>query len=201
MFDVSTSVTLPGGPFRNAPLYYALSLSEPSRLTIESIVRSHFQLVWRTLRRFGLNEADADDGAQEVFLVVHKKLSAIEAGKERSFLISTARRVASVRRRSLVRRREQSEDEGPEGVSTLTSPEEVRSLREARVYLDLILESMPEEVREVFVLFELERLTGPEIASLLALPEGTVSTRLRRGREIFQKSAARLSLGEEDQIA
>jgi RNA polymerase sigma-70 factor (ECF subfamily) len=51
---------------------------------------------------------------------------------------------------------------------------------------------MPLEARSVFVLFELEELTVPEIAAMLDLPIGTVASRLRRGRELFRAAATRM---------
>jgi RNA polymerase sigma-70 factor (ECF subfamily) len=52
-----------------------------------------------------------------------------------------------------------------------------------------VLDRMPEELRAVFVLFELEELSVDEIARLLTLPRGTAATRLRRSREVFHESA------------
>ena len=51
---------------------------------------------------------------------------------------------------------------------------------------------MPEDLRTAFVLFELEELTGPEVAEVLGVPLGTTASRLRRAREHFQSSIARL---------
>ena len=44
---------------------------------------------------------------------------------------------------------------------------------------------MPEDFRNVFVLFELECMTMTEIAHVLSIPAGTVASRLRRARELF----------------
>jgi len=60
---------------------------------------------------------------------------------------------------------------------------------EARDLLDRVLDKMPDDLRSVFVLFELEELTVDEVAALLGLPRGTVATRLRRARVVFQKQA------------
>ena len=62
----------------------------------------------------------------------------------------------------------------------------------ARVLLDAILNAMPEELRTVFVLFELEQLGTPQIAELLGLPRGTVASRMRRAREDFEARVQRL---------
>jgi RNA polymerase sigma-70 factor (ECF subfamily) len=61
-----------------------------------------------------------------------------------------------------------------------------------RELLDHILDEMSDELREVFVLFELERLTRSELSDLLHLPAGTVASRLRRAREFFEHACEKL---------
>src|SRR5882724_12012118 len=75
-------------------------------LRLRALVNEHFELVWRTLRRLGVLVPDLDDAAQQVFLVVSRKLSVIELGKEKPFIFQTALRVASDARRTVRRRRE-----------------------------------------------------------------------------------------------
>src|SRR5438552_2214196 len=72
-----------------------------SEARLRLLMAAHFDFVWRSLRRLGLLDAEADDGAQEVFLVASRKLAQINTGSERQFLFATAVRVASTRRRSL----------------------------------------------------------------------------------------------------
>ena len=57
---------------------------------------------------------------------------------------------------------------------------------------DLALSKVDDDTREVFVLFELEGLSSPEIAALLEIPLGTVASRLRRARAQFRTVVARL---------
>ena len=59
-----------------------------------------------------------------------------------------------------------------------------------------ILELMPEEQREVFVLHDLEQMKGREIAQITDTNENTVHTRLRAARRIFQEGVARLNAEE-----
>ena len=54
-----------------------------------------------------------------------------------------------------------------------------------------MLDALPFEQRSVFVLFELEGFSGPEIAETLALPAGTVASRLRKAREMFHAALVR----------
>jgi RNA polymerase sigma-70 factor (ECF subfamily) len=164
---------------------------------------AHFDFVWRSLRRLGLSPADADDGTQEVFLVVSRKLSEIAAHSEKRFLFATALRVASTRRRGLRRRREEprswlgEEDAESSRERSEPGPERLTELAHARRDLNDILDAMKLEQRAVFVLYELEEMTVPEIASLLDVPIGTVSSRLRVAREEFDLSLRRLRAREQ----
>jgi RNA polymerase sigma-70 factor (ECF subfamily) len=160
---------------------------------LQQLVREHFRFVRRSLRRLGLESADADDAAQEVYLVAARRLDAIQPQAEKAFLFSTAVRVASTRRRTLRRRREQAQASFEHESSLAPDPEEHTSLLQARRLLDEILDDMDDEARAVFVLFELEHLSGPEVAELLEIPVGTVNSRLRRAREVFRSAAARLA--------
>ncbi|MCU0686761.1 MAG: sigma-70 family RNA polymerase sigma factor [Polyangiaceae bacterium] len=160
---------------------------------LRRLVDTYFDFIWRSLRRLGVPEADADDAAQQVFLVVARKLPSIDPNNERSFLFGTALRVASDARRARRRRREDPTDPGSaEPSDNAPGPEDLVAQRRARALLDEVLETMPLDLQTVFVLFELEELPTPDIASLLGIPVGTVASRLRRAREEFQDRAKRL---------
>jgi len=165
--------------------------SAEQRLT--SLMQAHFDFVWRSLRRLGLSPADADDASQEVFLVASRKLDSIAAGSERSFLFGSALKVASTRRRSLKRRPELAQAEVEErDEQSAPGPERLTELSRARQLLQAVLDDMPLELKAPFVLFELEELSVPQIAELLGLPVGTVSSRLRNARLEFQAAVRRL---------
>lgn len=63
-------------------------------------MRLHLDLAWRVLRRAGLSAADADDACQDVFWILARRTPVVPARAQRSFLVSTAQRVALARRRS-----------------------------------------------------------------------------------------------------
>lgn len=152
-----------------------------------------FDFIWRSLRRFGLTDDQADDAAQQVFIIASSKLDAIPQANERSFLFGTAMRVASDVRRSAVNRREIA-CAGPADhlADDATSLEELIDRGRARETLDGVLAAMDEDLRVAFVLFELEEMAVVEIAALLAIPVGTVGSRLRRAREEFAVQIARI---------
>lgn len=160
---------------------------------MRALVDEHFGFIARSLRRLGVPEFDLDDAAQQVFLVAATKADRIVAGNEKAFLFGIGLRVASQSRRA---RRRRVAGEGAAAAESMTSvavtPEQIAAERQARALLDEILDAMPENVRAVFMLFELEELTMAEIAKILSVPPGSVASRLRRGREIFHDEAARL---------
>lgn len=167
--------------------------ADPSRL--RTLVDAHFDFIWRSLRRLGLQAPDADDAAQRVFWVAARKLDKIEVGRERAFLFGTACHVARDARRASNRRKEDLSD-GIDVEDAAASAEELVDRGRARAALDRALETMPIDVRAAFVLFELEEMSVPAIALLLGVPVGTVASRLRRGRELFQAAAARFRARE-----
>ncbi len=168
--------------------------SDPSVATRDARLRQmadeYFDAVWRALRRLGVPEGTADDAAQRVFIVAARRLSEIEVGGEKQYLLGIAWRIASDTRHALFRRREVSiGDVAAEALALPTGqPDEVLEQKQALELLATLLEEMPEPLREVFVLFELEELNAVDVARLLAIPVGTVASRVRRAREQIRKS-------------
>jgi len=160
---------------------------------LESLLAAHHAFVWRSLRRLGVPDPDVDDACQQVFLVAHRRLAEIAPGSERSFLFQTALRVAADWRRAHKRRAEQAGMDVLDVPDAAANPEELMDRRRARAALDRVLELMPVELRVVFVLFELEEMTMIEIATLSDLPPGTVASRLRRARQVFQEAVRKLT--------
>jgi RNA polymerase sigma-70 factor (ECF subfamily) len=168
-----------------------LSEHDAGRLT--DLLRVHYASVWRTLRQLGVGQAHVDDAAQEVFIVLSRRLSEVREGSERTFLLSSAVRVAANYRRSWHVRHEVADEQA---LATERDPqptvEQLLDQKRLRQAFDELLERWPEDIRTAFVLFELEGLTAPEIAQITDAKLGTVTSRLRRGRELFQAGAQRL---------
>jgi RNA polymerase sigma-70 factor (ECF subfamily) len=161
------------------------SLSRERR--VRELVQMHYDFIYRTLRRLRLPEADAEDAAQEVFLVAFRHLERIFPDSERAFLIGTSLRVAARKRRNIGRRRE-SFCPGPLEcrVDHHLDPEQATEQKRAQTVINEVLHCMSEELRAVFVLFEIEEVPMSEIAQALKLPPGTVASRLRRARAAFR---------------
>ena len=171
--------------------HYSQELATSERLT--RLVRDHLPFVWRALRRLGLEEAQADDAAQSVLLLLARRLDEVETGKERAFLFGAALRVAHGTRRRAARRRSRLEDRDLEGLEDpRPSPEALLERRRARALLDELLAELPLELRSVLVLHEIEELSVNEIAEVVGIPVGTAASRLRRARVDFERRARRL---------
>jgi len=162
-------------------------LQDSSRPSLESLVAQHYAFVWRQLRGFGLSTTDAEDAAQQVFMIAARKLESITIERARSFLYGTSLRVASNLRRGLRRRREVSDDETDAAAADDRGPEQSSDLAAARSLLRELLASLPNDLRRVLVLAEVEQLEVQEIAALERIPVGTAASRLRRARQQFRE--------------
>lgn len=149
------------------------------------MVVDHFSDVWRFLLHLGVGTYGVDDAAQDVFLIAWQRLDEIRAGSERPFLFTTAFRTAqSLRRRS---HREIPDEKLDDELDTSSpTPEEHLDDKQARDLAFRLLKGLEEDLRVVFVLYEIEGFTMQRIAELTEAPPGTVASRLRRAREIFQ---------------
>jgi RNA polymerase sigma-70 factor, ECF subfamily len=164
----------------------AIAVDRQARL--KRMIQDDYRLIWRLLRRLGVPADGADDATQQVFLIAAERLDDIREGSERAFCFGTALRVAQSLKRRFAR--EPASDAGDLSASSLPNPEELADRKRAREMLDQILEEIPLDLRTVFILFELEGLTSPEISELVGVPVGTVASRLRRARDRFQQLVA-----------
>jgi RNA polymerase sigma-70 factor (ECF subfamily) len=157
-----------------------------------SLVTTHFDFVWRLLRRLGVPEADVDDATQQVFVVAASRLASIPEGNERTFVFGTAVRTAATLRRNQRRRQRWVETRPADCASPDGTPDELLERRQALAFLDEVLSGLADDLRVVFVLCELEELNAPEVGALLGIPVGTVASRLRRARQEFGNRVRRI---------
>jgi RNA polymerase sigma-70 factor (ECF subfamily) len=169
------------------------SLAPPS-FEFRQVYDTHFRFAWRALRRLGVREADLMDMTQNVFVVVHRKLTGFEGRSDlTTWLFGICQRVAIDYRRSARIRREVPAD--ARQIASLSGPQpgtDVPDKAHLAALAETLLDRLPDKLRVVFVLFELDEMSGDQIAALLDIPVGTVRSRLRLAREAFQREAARL---------
>ena len=176
----------------DAPASLPLVAPAAARARLEGMFRAHHELIWRTLRRLGLSPDLAADTTQQAYLIAAERLESIRSGSERAFLFSTAIGLARTSFRRSQRCLLQS-DMDLHGDPALRS-EEVTDRCSAMELMDRIFVKTDPDLVTVFVLFELEGLSAPEIAQLIAIPVGTVASRLRRARATFRAAAHRMEL-------
>ncbi len=160
---------------------------------VENAMRQYLPLVWRLLRRSGLAANDADDGVQDVFWVFAQRLDDVNPHADRSFLVATALRVASERRRSKWYRSAPEPLDIERFPIESTAPDQIVDRRRQVEMLDALLDDLEPKLREVFILCEIEEMSKSEISATLQIPEGTVASRLLRARQCFRASAQRLN--------
>lgn len=160
--------------------------------SFEALYEAHFPFVWRSLRHLGVPEAALDDAAQDVFVVVHRRLADFEGRSTvRTWLFGIVLRIAKDHRRARGRRGPH-EALDPGLADPAPDPAEQARSREAVSRLEQVLLGLDADKRTVFVLAEVEGMTGKEIALALEIPENTVYSRLRAARRQFDEAVASL---------
>lgn len=156
-----------------------------------AIYAEHIGFVWRCLRALGVAPSLLDDAAQEVFLIVHRRISGFRGlSSLRSWLYGIVRNVAANYRRSQRRRGPQAALP-PELASADASPLEHVQMGEAAAFIQEFLNGVSEGKREVFVLAAIEQMSMPEVAQALDVPLNTAYTRLRDVRIELQRALER----------
>ncbi|MGH1348844.1 MAG: RNA polymerase sigma factor [Nannocystales bacterium] len=158
--------------------------------SLRELFEAHYAFVWRTMRHFGLDEAAADDAAQDTFVVVHRRLPDYDGRTHiRGWLYGIARRVASTTQRGAVRaRRRLDRYEVP--VSAV-DPDDAIARGEANTWVAEFLEGLSPPQRDVFFLADIEGLSAKDVASTLGVNVNTATSRLRLARERFDQALQR----------
>lgn len=152
-----------------------------------AIYAAHFSYVWRTLGRLGVREAELEDAAQEVFVVVHRRLDSYDPARPiKPWLCGIAHRVATAERRRARHRRETLCEAPARDAISGSTPEKRVALRQRFDRVRAALRALDPDQRVVFVMAEMEEIACPDIADALGIPLNTVYSRLRRGRKRFK---------------
>lgn len=154
------------------------------------LFRAHYGKVVRWLNVLGIPGGAADDLAQEVFIIAHRKFDQLRPdASSTAWLMSIARNVAATHQRGLRRARAREQQAMPPEAQP--SPEATVMKNQAARLLQDFLETLPEEQRLVFAMYELDGASGSEIAEALGLSRHTVHSRIRLIREKLARVVAR----------
>ena len=155
----------------------------------EDLIRLHTRRVYGLCYRFTGSDAEAQDLTQEVFLRIFRSLRSFRSA-EGSFVTWLARLTRNLlidhyRRTRQERVTDSIEEQLPmleEHASASARPESLVAGREASEILQAALQKLSPELRETVILRDLQEMEYREIAQVLQVPEGTVKSRLNRGR-------------------
>jgi RNA polymerase sigma-70 factor (ECF subfamily) len=168
----------------------------------EAIVRLHRRKVFNVAYKFVGRHDEAEDLTQDIFLKVFKSLGTFDRRANfQTWLISVSRNLCIDHYRS-VRKERESVDRAidtdhlaavapePGPMAALEQRDRVAMLRQA-------LAALPDTLREAVVMRDLQELSYQEIAGKLGLPEGTVKSRINRGRTELAREVAGLRRRQE----
>ena len=159
------------------------------------MVRAHHKRVYGMCYRFTGNPADAEDLTQDVFLKIYANLASFDLDRgslqvwittlTRNLLVDNFRRTRNLRSTgSLDEGWDQTEELKPIDrlTSAAVSPHEAAAKKELASMVQMALARVSIELREAVILRDLQDLDYKEIAQVLGIPEGTVKSRISRGR-------------------
>jgi RNA polymerase sigma factor (sigma-70 family) len=142
----------------------------------------HLDAAYNLARWLARSEADADDIVQDAMLRAFRAFDAFRGGNLRAWLLAIVRNCWRDKMGDAVRRRSAPEEEMEHVASEDCGPEAMAMQASEARRLNLIMALLPDDLREVLVLREMEDLSYQEIAAALSVPIGTVMSRLARAR-------------------
>lgn len=162
----------------------------------DRVYEQYADFVWRNARRLGVAEHALDDVVQDVFVVTHRRLASLRGPEVlRAWLFSILVRVVrnhlrGIRRKDLGAPSATTDpDELP--ASGHTSPHANAELSDAARTLHALLQELSVELREVFVMAEIEEMPSGDISQALGVNVNTIQSRLKAARREFNEAALR----------
>ena len=168
---------------------------------IRHVVSANNQRLFRTAWSILRNRPEAEEAVQAAYLAAFSNIGSFEGRSALStWLTRIVMNEALGRKRAEERRRRQLEQEGIAVLqnyrealmrgSVADEPDAVIAREQIRKLLEQAVAALPETFRTVFVLREIEGLSGEDTAAILDVPIATVKTRLFRGRQRLQQMLA-----------
>lgn len=160
---------------------------EGAPLDVAAVHAEQAEHVWRSLHRLGVPSADLPDLSQEVFIVVQRQRDSFDPTQSlRGWLWGICVGLVRNHRKRAFRHRER-QVEAPETEQAPDAEERLDRRRRAERGQRALFELEPQR-RAVFVMFEVEGMSGREIADALEIPLGTVHSRLYAARALIARA-------------
>jgi RNA polymerase sigma-70 factor, ECF subfamily len=169
----------------------------------EAIVRLHWRKVFNIAYKFVGRHDLAEDLTQDVFLKLFKSLDTFDRRANfQTWLISVSRNLCIDHYRSVRKERETvNRDIDPAELSPASPDKSAYALLEQRDRVQMLreaLDKLPPTLRTAVMLRDIQELSYQEIATKLKLPEGTVKSRINRGRTELARQIQRLREQQEE---
>jgi RNA polymerase sigma-70 factor (ECF subfamily) len=172
----------------------------------EHLARTQHRRVYGICYRFIGSQSDAEDLTQEVFLKMYRNLASFDAAKgsfttwlttlTRNLLVDNYRRSRLERASDSLDETFDGEDDGPTKAERLVdgnrNQEQHVAGLELRAQIQAALKQVSPELREAVILRDLEDMDYKEIAEVLHIPQGTVKSRISRGRSELARLLKRI---------
>jgi RNA polymerase sigma-70 factor (ECF subfamily) len=160
--------------------------------TIRALYVQHHAVLLAAVRRLTWPGCDVEDLLHEVFVIALRRSATADVAElSKAWLYGVTIKVAAAARRRHLLRTFLGLDETDELASETATPDATLEEREVCAGVHRALSKLSGKKREVLVLFELQGLSGPEIAEALGCPLKTVWTRLHHGRKDFERQMVR----------
>ena len=167
------------------------------QLAWEEIVRQHWRKVFNVAYKFVGKHDEAEDLTQDIFIKIFKSLNTFDRRANfQTWLMSVSRNLCIDHYRRVRKERETIDRDVDASELSPTSREQSQvdmlEQRDRVVLLRHALASLPETLRTAVLLRDIQELSYQEIADRLRLPEGTVKSRINRGRTELARQIRRL---------
>jgi RNA polymerase sigma-70 factor, ECF subfamily len=173
------------------------------RSRFENVVLPHLDAAYALARWLTRNDADAADVVQEAVLRAYRYFDTYREGNAKSWLLRIVRRTCyswlERNRPADVVPLEAEAGEQDGSTTTLQAAGNTEALLQSRSdlrRLDMLVEALPAQLREVIVLRELHELGYREIAEVTGVPIGTVMSRLHRARSALRRAWEGRDIGD-----
>lgn len=155
---------------------------------------THFDYVWRSLRRLGVPLSDIGDLTHDVFVVAWQRRGSLDPERPlRAWLFGVAFRVASAHRRRSWFSRTDLEPE-PQIADPGLTPEQATLIRAELAQLQAAIAKVPLRHRAVLLLHDFDEVPVADVAVALEVPLKTAYSRLAAGRKYFRRALRQAEL-------
>lgn len=160
------------------------------RQALETLLRAHYDRIHAICRRTAGSSRDADDAAQEAMISIVRALPRFDGRSSFStwtYRVATNAALDELRKRSRRPSLHAVDDDGfaPEAVDD-DAHQPIDAIAD-RLAIDAALAALPDEFKVAVVLRDVADLDYAEIADVLAIPIGTVKSRIARGRQLLAR--------------